>query len=98
MLRTMKDSLPLMLAIAMGLGIGWWAHGGNAHAAPITAPSQFQLSGDGSTLSVYYPGERMLYVYPAQSGSVNTYCSYSFRIGAEGGAIQRENCPIGKLF
>ncbi len=23
---------------------------------------------------------------------------YSFRIGAEGGAIQRENCPIGKLF
>jgi hypothetical protein len=99
MLRGMKENLrPLALAVLVGVSAGWWAHGSSVHAAAVTAPAQFQMSGDSTTLSIYYPGERMLYVYPAQSGADNTYCSYSFRIGAEGGPIQRENCPIGKLF
>jgi len=93
-----KESLPLALAVAMGLGIGWWAHGGNAHAATTTAPAQFMLNGDGSLLSVYYPNDRMLYVYPAQSGSENVYCNYSFHINGPGEAVQRQNCPIGKLY
>ncbi len=103
MLRRMKENsvLPVGLAMSIGLGIGWWAHGGvNVHAAPAaaSAPAQFQLSGDGSKLSVYYPNERMVYVYPAQSGSEHVYCLYSFHINAEGGPVDRENCPMGKLY
>jgi hypothetical protein len=99
MLQRMKVGLsPLVLAVMMGSAIGWWAHGGSVHAAPITAPVQFQLSGNGNALSLYYPSDRMLYVYPAQSGANNTYCSYSVHIEAEGGAIQRQNCDPGKLF
>jgi len=98
MFRSIKTALPLVLAVAMGLGIGWWAHGGSVHAAPITAPAQVQLSGNGNTLSVYYPDDRMVYVYPAQSGANNTYCEYSIHMEAEGGAIQRKNCDAGKVF
>ena len=99
MLRGMKERLlPLALAVLMGVGVGWWAHSGSVHAAPVTAPAQYQLSGDGSKLSLYYPNERMVFVYPAQSGSDNVYCAYSFHIDTEGGPIHRENCPIGKLY
>jgi len=103
MLQWMKNNrvLPVALATAIGLGIGWWAHSGvTAHAssASVATPAQFQLSGDGSKLSLYYPNERMVFVYPVQSGSEHVYCSYSFRINAEGGPIDRENCPIGKLY
>ncbi len=100
MLRSIKEArlLPLALAITAGLGAGWWAHGGTAHAAPAATPAQYQLSGNGNALSLYYPSEHVIYVYPAQSGADNIYCAYSIHIGTEGGAIQRENCAPGKLF
>jgi len=101
MLRAMKQTLlPLLLAVAMGLAVGWWAHGGSVHAAGASAPAEFMLNGSGpaTTLSVYYPGERTLYLYPAMAGSSNIACTYRFKIGEEGQAIERENCPAGKLY
>ncbi len=98
MLRSIKEARLLALAIVMGLGAGWWARGGVVHADPASTPVQYQLSGNGNTLSLYYPNTHVIYVYPAQSGADNTYCSYSIHIGTEGGPVQRKNCAPGKLF
>jgi len=102
MVRAIKEGLlPLAAAVAMGLGVGWWAHGGvRVQASSPAAPTEFLLNGTGSatTLTVYYPNERTLYLYPAMAGSSNIACTYRFKIGEEGQQIERENCPAGKLY
>lgn len=91
----LRDGLLLVAAF----GIGWWAHGGRQ----VQAQSDdvfFQLQGisPASALSLYYPGERTIYVYQgATSGNNEMQCSYMFRLGKPGGVVHRRNCGIPVL-
>jgi hypothetical protein len=61
----------------------------------------FQLTGvnDTSTLLIYQPSEKSVYVYRgATVGNSTVQCSFKFVLSAPGGAIQRENCPVGSAF
>jgi hypothetical protein len=89
--------------IAAALMIGWWARGVDrqvaaASAVPSNLVYQFSNAGPGISLTMYNPGEQMLYVYQgATMGNSHVNCSYRFHIQQPGAPIERENCAIGSL-
>jgi len=89
-----------LLAIVGLLAVGYWL----GSSRPVAAASysggdaEFQLSGvsETSSLLVYQPGTKTVYVYRgATVGSSTVQCSFKYTLGAPGAAIRRENCPIG---
>ncbi len=84
--------------VAAAAAIGWWAHSGAAvHAS--SAPGgelsfQFMKNDLNNALTVYDPGQRVLYVYQGASatGAATVNCSYMFHIAKAGAPIERENC------
>ncbi|HEU5350188.1 MAG TPA: hypothetical protein VFU55_01220 [Terracidiphilus sp.] len=92
----MKGAVIAVAALALGLWLG------NARAARASNYAndgglQFQLAGvsEHSSLLVYQPGTRTVYVYQAATtGSSYIGCSYMFHVGRPGEAIQRENCAV----
>ena len=93
-----------LLAVAIILAAGYWmGNGGQVHAAGYSTGSdvQFQLTGvnENSSLLVYQPGNRTVYVYRgATVGNATVQCSFKYILGEPGGAIQRVNCPVGSAF
>lgn len=89
--------------LACAAGIGWWARGVNQ---PVLADSSaredlgFQLGGTGieGSLTLYSPATHTFYVYPTKTGNSHINCIYSLRVERPGGAIERENCPVGSTF
>ena len=84
--------------------IGWWLHKpGTVVLARDSGPASdaglaFQLSGIGpdTSLTVYNPDNRTLYVYQRiGQGNSHISCGYSFTISKPGAPIDRQNCPIG---
>jgi hypothetical protein len=92
----------LMLAGVLALGY-WLGAGGTAKASSSSASTddvQFQLAGvnANSSLLVYQPGTRTVYVYQgATTGNSYLQCSFKFQLGTPGGAIQRLPCPVPTL-
>jgi hypothetical protein len=90
-----------LLAVVGLLAIGYWL--GNMRTVKAASHDsdseiEFQLAGvtEGSSLLVYQPSSRTVYVYRgATQGSSTVQCSFKFVLGSPGGAIQRLNCPIG---
>jgi hypothetical protein len=95
----LREGVMIMAALA----IGWWAHGVNRpvaaeSAVPPNLVYQFSNAGPGISLTMYNPGEQMLYVYQgATMGNSHVNCSYRFHIKQPGAPIERENCAIGSL-
>lgn len=88
------------LAILGLLALGYWlGAAGRVKAASSSGEEiSFQLAGvsDTSTLLIYHPESKSLYVYRgATIGSSVVQCSYKFQIGAPGTPLQRTNCPVG---
>lgn len=91
-----RNGLALLGVLALGL---WLGSGRTVKAASSTyaygGDVQFQLAGvsQQSSLLLYDPGSKTLYVYQgATTGSSNVLCSFMFHLDRPGGAIQRINC------
>jgi hypothetical protein len=88
------------LAVVGVLAVGYWLGGARA----VNASSddlEFQLTniGEGSSLLVYQPSSKAVYVYRgATAGNSTLQCSYKYVVGAPGASIQRLNCPVGSAF
>jgi hypothetical protein len=88
----LRDGIGLALAFA----IGSWAHSGRtAEAQSANVLFQLQGLGNGTSLSLYYPDQRTIYVYAnAMTGFSKLNCAYEFRLGDPGGPVQRQNCKV----
>jgi hypothetical protein len=94
-----RNGLALVGAVALGVWLGSASHV-KAAASP-GSDVVFQLTGanEASSLLVYQPETKSVYVYRAATqGNSTVQCSYKFVLGTPGGAIQRVNCPIGSAF
>ena len=92
----MQGPVIALAALALGLWLGN-ARGARAASYASDGELQFQLAGvnEHSSLLVYQPGTRTVYVYQgATTGSSWIGCSYMFKLGKPGDAIQRENCGV----
>ncbi len=87
--------------VAAAVGVGWWMHGvGAVHAAGGDGGMAFQFTpgGDQSSLAVYDPEERTLYVYPRVGvGNSHIGCQYMFHLRRMGDSIDREICKPGSV-
>ncbi len=90
-------------AVLILLALGYWLGSERPVKADSSSGSavEFQLTGvnDASSLLVYQPSEKTVYVYRgATVGNATVQCSFKYVLGAPGGAIQRVNCPVGSAF
>ena len=91
--------------VAAAAAVGWWSHGAGTpvHAARGEDSGgnlafQFLPGGEQSSLSIYSPEDRTIYVYPHVGvGNSHISCTYMFHMRQLGGAIDRENCKPGSL-
>ena len=95
-LHVWQGGLLALVALALGMWLG------NVRAARASSYAgdgelQFQLTGlnENSSLLVYQPSNRTVYVYQgAMTGSALIGCSHMFHLGKPGEPIRRENCAI----
>ncbi len=98
-LETAADWLRNLLAIAGILALGYWL----GSARPVKASGddvQFELQGvnESSSLLVYQPSTRTVYVYRgAMAGNSSLQCNFKFEMNKPGGVIRRENCPVQSI-
>ena len=87
-----------LLALIGVLALGFWLGSGRTVKAATNGYGgdlQFQLAGvnEHSSLLVYQPGSKTLYVYQgATTGNSNLPCSFMFQLDRPGNTIQRINC------
>lgn len=85
-------------ALAGVFALGWALHGHVVHAAADDLLFQMQEVRPGSSLLVYHPSDRTIYVYQgATTGSSSLQCSFRYHMTDPGGVIRRENCPVPTL-
>jgi hypothetical protein len=92
------------LAVVGVLALGYWLGAAGTVKASSSASStgdvEFQLAGvnENSSLLVYQPGTRTVYVYrAATTGNSYLQCNFKFQLSTPGGAIQRLPCPVQSL-
>jgi hypothetical protein len=85
------------------LALGYWLGAGGTVKASSSATAgdiEFQLGtvSEHSSLLVYQPGTKTVYVYQgATTGNSNLQCSFKYQLSTPGGAIQRTQCPVQTL-
>jgi hypothetical protein len=88
-----------LLALVGVFALGYWLAG----ARPVHASDgnfEFQLQGvnETSSLLVYEPSARTVYVYRgAMVGNSALQCNFKFELSKPGGVIRRENCSVQSL-
>ena len=96
-MNLVRDGVVMAAAVA----VGWWAHGveGRVHAASeANMAYQFDSLTPASSLTLYNPDERTLYVYQgATAGNSHLNCSFRYHLSRFGAPIDRENCAPGSL-
>ena len=91
------------LALLGVLAIGVWLGSGRtvkASSSDAGIGVQFQLAGinEASSLLVYQPEARTVYVYQAATlGNANVQCTYKFQMTRPGEVIHRIPCPVAEL-
>jgi hypothetical protein len=83
------------LAVVGMVALGFWLGSGRGVCAQAGTGVQFQLTGvePGSSLLVYDPGSRNLYVYKGVAmGHATAQCTYMFKVDNLGGDIERAPC------
>lgn len=97
-LLRLKNAVRDALALAGVFALGWALHGRVVHAADDNMQFQMQEVRLGSSLLVYHPSDKTIYVYQgATTGNSALQCSFRYRLSDAGGVIRRENCPVGSL-
>ena len=105
-MRSVVRDVVLAVAVAgLGFSAGWWVRSAGTTVLAESGGSSgdglgFQMigTGPGSTLALYNPENKTLYVYArAGAGESTVNCTYSFTISAPGAPLQRKNCPVGRL-
>lgn len=92
--RMVRDGLALVGIFALG----WMLHIRTVHAATDDVQFQLQEVHPNSTLLVYQPSDKTIYVYQgATIGNSSLQCSYLYHMDAPGGVIRRENCAVPSL-
>jgi len=87
-----------VLALAGVFALGWAWHGRTVQAAGDDVMFQMQEVRPGSSLLVYHPSDKTIYVYQgATVGNSALQCSFRYHMGEAGGVIRRENCPVKTL-
>lgn len=97
----MKASTLLVAALSgvVGAIAGWGLHTPATVHAAYAGSAEFQLQGTGPSaeLSIYFPDEKDLYVYPGvAAGSSSVNCAFKLHIARAGDAVERTNCGVGK--
>lgn len=88
-----------VLALAGIFALGYWLAGTKAvHAADGNLEFQLQGVNESSSLLVYEPSARTVYVYRgAMVGNSALQCNFKFELSKPGGVIRRENCGVQSL-
>jgi hypothetical protein len=96
----MKNGLALIGILALGF---WLGSGHAVHASSYDAGQgvQFQLTGDvgpSSSLLVYHPSTKTVYVYQGAMQGISTLqCTYRFQMEQPGEVIRRSPCGVHGL-
>jgi len=92
------------LALAGVLALGFWLGAGRTVIASSNQSSggdvEFQLTGISptSSLLVYQPGTKTVYVYQAATtGNAALQCSFMFQLEKPGNVIRRIPCAVQQL-
>jgi hypothetical protein len=94
----LKNAIRNVLALTGVFALGWALHGRTVHAADDSIQFQWQEVRPGSSLLVYHPSEKTIYVYQgATTGNSALQCSFRYHLTDAGGVIRRENCPMPSL-
>jgi hypothetical protein len=99
-MNRVKNWLVHGLWLAVAMCAGWWLHGNRVVAAQNAEPQfQWQSLGADAALSVYYPSDRVLYVYRgATTGNARVNCAFQYKVSRPGDPLERTNCAIGKAY
>jgi hypothetical protein len=92
-----RNGIRDLLALGGVFALGWALHGRTVHAAADDFQFQMQTAHVDSSLLIYHPSDKMIYVYQgAMTGNASLQCSFRYRLGDDG-VVRRENCPAGSL-
>jgi hypothetical protein len=90
-----KNIVSIMLGVAiLAFGIGRWAGSYGVVKADSGDSPQVdvrQIGGD-SSLVVYYPSLKKMFVYQPFAGQPTWPCAYSIQLSAPGGTVDRQAC------
>jgi len=88
-----------LLALGGVFAMGYWlAAGRGVRAADDNLEFQLQGVNETSSLLVYEPSARTVYVYRgAMVGNSALQCNFKFELSKPGGVIRRENCSVQSL-
>jgi len=98
-LEHIKRQVVHIFAFASVFALGYWLAGAKAVRASDDN-LEFQLQGvnETSSLLVYEPSARTVYVYRgAMVGNSSLQCNFKFELSKPGGVIRRENCGVQSL-
>jgi hypothetical protein len=91
-----KQTLTQIAAIFGVFMLGYWL--ANVRAVHASSDDvQFELQGvtENSSLLVYQPSTRTVYVYRgAMAGNSSLQCNFKFELTKPGGVIHRDNCAV----
>ncbi len=88
------------LAVCAAFAAGWMLHTGNrVYANGGTVYYQLQGLGQDGALTLYYPSEQTIYVYPgAVVGNSAVQCAFKYKLSDKpGGVVRRTPCPIQSI-
>lgn len=90
-----KNTLWIMLSVAvLAFGIGQWAGSYgivNADSGESPQVDVGQIGAD-SSLVVYYPSQKKMFVYQPFVGQPVWPCAYSIQLSVPGGTVERQAC------
>ena len=95
----LRNGLAVAGALALGYSLGA-SHSVRASSYADSGDVQFQLTGidQTSSLLVYQPGTKTVYVYQgATTGNAQLFCSYKFQMGRTGETIRRTSCAVPEI-
>ncbi len=91
----LRNGLAVVGVFALGY---WWAGARPVHASSDDVEFQLQGVNESSSLLVYEPSARTVFVYRgAMAGNSALQCNFKFTLGKPGGVIRRDNCPVQSL-
>ena len=92
-----KTMMPSLLGLALAaFWVGRWSNSEHTVKAQSggTPLIQIQAVRGDSSLTVYYPDLKKLFVYQTPFVGAPTWgCSYSIQLSSPGGNVQRDPCP-----
>ncbi len=98
-MERLKEVVRNLLALAGIFGLGYWLAGARAvHASSDDVQFELQGVNENSSLLVYQPSTKTVYVYrAAMVGNSALQCNFMFKLTQPGGVVNRENCAVQTL-